>query len=230
MFGLYVLIAQYLQLVLGLSPWEAGLATVPSAIASAIGALSAPAFTSRIQKRGVLMIGLLIAVAGFLLLGFGAGHWGVPGVVASTVIFSLGLASGFTPAYEMIVTSAPPERSGAASAMAETVSELSGALGIAVLGSLSAAVYRSLLSGALPANLSTADAQAVSTLGGASSVATTLPTAIAGPLLTSARAAFSAAMQFSAAAAATAVVAGCIVVMRLGRARQQVNARTAGPS
>ena len=57
-------------------------------------------------------------------------------LVASTVVMSLGLAPVFTIGNEMIITAAPPERAGAASAISETSSELSGALGIALLGSV----------------------------------------------------------------------------------------------
>lgn len=218
MFGLYVLVAQYLQLVMALTPWEAGMATAPCALASAVGSLAAPSLAGRFQMRSVLVGGLVTAIVGFLLLPASVGRLGLTGLVASTVLFSLGLASVFTIAYEIIVTSAPPARSGAAAAIAETVSELSGSLGIAFLGSLSAAIYRHLLFASLPNDLPQATAEkAAATIGGAIATAATLPTPIGEALLASARSAFSTAMQVASLAAAVAISIACWVAVRAWR-------------
>jgi DHA2 family multidrug resistance protein-like MFS transporter len=218
LFGLFVLITQYLQLVLGLSPWEAGLATAPSAVASAAGSLGAPGLVNWFAPRRVLMGGLVTAIAGIVMLEISVGRFGLAGMVAGTVVFSLGVAMAFTPAYEMIVTCAPPERSGAAAAIAETASELSGSTGIALLGSLGTAVYRHVLLRALPAGLSAVMAErAAATIGSASAISAGLPSAVGEPLLASARAAFSAALQFALAAAGVAIAAACVVVIRAGR-------------
>jgi DHA2 family multidrug resistance protein-like MFS transporter len=73
-----------------------------------------------------------------------------------------------SPAAPNIVGSAPVERAGAASAISETSSELGGALGIAILGSIGAAVYRGLMADAVPAAVPARAADvARSTLGGA---------------------------------------------------------------
>jgi DHA2 family multidrug resistance protein-like MFS transporter len=219
LFGLFVLVTQYLQLVLGLSPWEAGLATAPSAVASAAGSLGAPGLASWFEPRRVLVGGLVTAIAGVAMLEISVGRFGLAGMVAGTVVFSLGLAMAFTPAYEMIVTCAPPERSGAAAAIAETASELSGSTGIALLGSVGTVVYRHDLFKSLPEGLSTAVAQrAAATIGSASAISAGLPSAVGEPLLGSARAAFSEALQFAAAAAGVAIAVACVVVIRAGRA------------
>ena len=212
MFGLYVLLAQYLQLVLLLSPWEAGIATAPCALASVVGALASPALANRYQTRPVLVAGLITAIVGIGMLAAGVGRLGVVGVVASTVVFSFGLASVFTPAYEMIVTCAPAERSGAAVAIAETVSELGGAMGIALLGSLGTAIYRHRLLTSLPEGLPRTVAEhAAATIGGATAAAAALQPVVGEPLLVSARAAFSTALQFASLAAALAITAACAV-------------------
>ena len=230
MFGQYVLIAQYLQLVMGLSPWGAGLATVPCALASAVGSLTAPALVSRSDTRSVLIGGLITAIAGTLAFAAGIGHVGLIGTLASVVLFSLGLAFVFAPAYEMIVTSSPPERSGAAAAIAETVSELGGSLGIALLGSLSTAIYRRTLFASLPPGLPEGAAQkAAATIGGASATAGTLAPVIGEALLTSARAAFSTALQFASLAAAVTIAVACYVVVRAWRQTELI-ASTATPA
>ena len=86
------------------------------------------------------------------------------------------MAPVFTIGNEMIITAAPPERAGAASALSETSAEFSGALGIAVFGSLGTALYRDGLGEAMPAGVSPGLAdQALATLGGAVSAASALP-------------------------------------------------------
>jgi DHA2 family multidrug resistance protein-like MFS transporter len=136
LFGMDLLIAQYLQSVLGLSPWDAGLWSLPSALAFIAGAL----VTARLSvKPATAMVGgLLVAVAGFAAVALAGGLYGV---VAGSFVFSLGLAPLFTLAADLMSSSAPPERAGAASALNETSSELGGALGIALLGSLAAAIF-----------------------------------------------------------------------------------------
>ena len=215
LFGLYVIITQYLQLVLALSPWEAGMAMAPCALAAVVGSLAAPGLASRFQARAILAGGLTTAIAGILVLAAGIGRFGPVGLVASTVVFTLGLAMVFTPAYEIVVRSAPPERSGAAAALAETVSELGGATGIALLGCLGTAIYRHRLFAALPDGLPQAAAdKAAATIGGASATAASLPPILGEPLLASARAAFSTALQFASLAAVVGLAAACWVVIR----------------
>ncbi|HSL77335.1 MAG TPA: hypothetical protein VK867_10330, partial [Candidatus Limnocylindrales bacterium] len=103
---------------------------------------------------------------------------------------------------ELIVGSAPPERAGAASGISETGAELGGALGIALLGSIGVAIYRS---GLAPSHLAGVPADAAiaarDTLGGAVGVASTLPTGTANELLAVATSAFVDGMHVAAAIA-----------------------------
>jgi DHA2 family multidrug resistance protein-like MFS transporter len=138
LFGIDLLIAQYLQSVLGLSPWEAGLWSVPSALAFIAGALLTSRLTRAVTPSAAMIGGLVVAVASFAVVALADGLYGV---VAGSFVFSLGLAPLFTLAADLMSSSAPPERAGAASALNETSSELGGALGIALLGSLAAAIF-----------------------------------------------------------------------------------------
>lgn len=218
MFGLYVLLAQYLQLVLALSPWEAGMATAPWPLATVVGSLMAPSLASRLGTRSVLIAGLITGALGMGMLAASIGRWGLAGLEVSTVVFSLGLALVLTSAYEMIVTSCPPQRSGAAAGIAETASEFGGAMGIALLGSIGTATYRHLLVTTVPRSLPpSAVSAALATMGGAGAAAAALPHSLGDPLLASARAAFSTALQCAAVAAAVAIAAACAVAMRTGR-------------
>jgi DHA2 family multidrug resistance protein-like MFS transporter len=106
-------------------------------------------------------------------------------------------------ATDLIVGSAPVERAGAASAISETSSELGGALGIAIFGSIGTAIYRMAMWDAVPQGLPPEALEAArSTLGGAVSVAGQLPPQLGGELLGSAREALMRAFQLTAAISA----------------------------
>src|SRR5262249_15366939 len=150
--GYFLFVAQYLQLVLGLSPLEAGLWSLPSAGGVIIGSNLAPRLLRRVRPAYVIGSRLALAAVG---LGVLTRVGGSPGadlgiLVAGSLVISLGLAPVFTATTDLIVSSAPPERAGAASGISETGAELGGALGLAVLGSIGVAVYRGHLASALP--------------------------------------------------------------------------------
>jgi MFS transporter, DHA2 family, multidrug resistance protein len=136
--GVDVLIAQYLQSVLGLSPWMAGVWSVPSAIAFIVAALLTSRLVRSVTPVAAMTAGLLFAALGF---GTVAAADGLYAVVAGSFVFSLGLAPVFTLSADLMTGAAPPERAGAASALNETSTEFGGALGIALLGSLAAVVF-----------------------------------------------------------------------------------------
>jgi DHA2 family multidrug resistance protein-like MFS transporter len=221
LFGAFLFIYQYLQLVAGLSPFRAGLWTLPSFGSFIVGSMLAPALVKRVRAAYVMAGGLAIGALGFALLTQVGVDSSLAVIVTSSVIFSLGLAPLFTLTNDMIIGAAPPERAGAASAISETGAELGGALSIALLGTLGTAVYRSQVSADIPEEVPPEDAAvAEDTLGGAVAVSESLPASVADELLTGAREAFSSALQVSALVSAvlavvTAVVA--VVAMRGGR-------------
>jgi hypothetical protein len=132
---------------------------------------------------------------------------------------SLGLAPVFTATTDLVVSSAPPERAGAASGISETGSELGGALGIAILGSIGVAVYRGQLAGTLPAGVpGHAAAVARDTLGGAVGVAARLPEGLGVALLDAARQAFVRGMQLTVSLSATVAVVVAVMATILLRA------------
>jgi DHA2 family multidrug resistance protein-like MFS transporter len=215
MFGVYIFITQLLQLVLGLSPLQAGLATVPWALAFIAGSLGAPALVRRSSRLSVLVGGLLVAAAGSALLALAVGPLALAIVVTGSVVMSLGMAPVITVGNEIVVTSAPPERTGAASALSETSAEFSGALGIAIFGSVGTWLYASRLAAALPG----APAQALATLGGAIAGADTLPPAAGEALRGAARAAFADALQLVALISAALLVAAALAARRIEGSR-----------
>jgi MFS transporter, DHA2 family, multidrug resistance protein len=221
MFGVYIFIAQYLQLVLALTPLQAGLAMVPWSLTFMIVSLITPRFARRLQPVGVLVGGLATSAVGFALLAFTDGPHALMLLLVSTVVMSLGMAPVITIGNEMIITAAPPERAGAASALSETSAEFSGALGIAVFGSAGTALYRHAVQGGLPEGLSAdAAAAATATLGGAVATAQAHPGPIGDALLALSRAAFTDGMQLTAWVATLVVAFASVVAARILRTRE----------
>ncbi len=213
MVGYFLFVAQYLQLVVGLSPLQAGLWSLPSAIAFVVGSQLTPRIVGRVQPAQLIGVGLMAAAAGLLMLVQVGAADGLPLLIAASVVISLGMAPVFGLTTELVVGSAPPERAGAASGISETGAELGGALGIAILGSIGVAVYRGHLTDALGGSIP-ADALAAArdTLGGAVAMASELP-AYGDIVLETAREAFVAGMHLTALIAA--VVAGALAVVSL---------------
>jgi DHA2 family multidrug resistance protein-like MFS transporter len=213
-FGVYIFIAQYLQLVLGLPPLQAGLWTVPSMLAFVVGSMMAPMFVRRGRPAYVMGAGLVVSAAGFALLTQVGAESSLAVLVAGSVIYSLGLCPVVILATDLVVGSAPVERAGAASAISETGSELGGALGVAILGSIGTAVYRSVMVDASPAGVP-AEAMEVArrTLGGAVAVAEPLAAPMRADLLEAARAAFTQAFELTAGICAALALATAIVTV-----------------
>ncbi len=216
--GYFLFVAQYLQLVLGLSPLWAGLWSVPSAGGFIVGSQLAPRIVRRIRPAFVIGAGLASAAAGLGVLTRVDASGGLGALVTASVVISLGLAPVLTLTTDLIVGSAPPERACAASGLSETGAELGWALGIAVLGSIGVAVYRSELGDGLPAGVPIETAEtARDTLGGAVGVAGQLPAGPGAALLEVARDAFVQGMHLASAIAAVVAIAVAILAATLLR-------------
>ena len=220
-FGVYIFIAQYLQLVLGLSPLRAGLWTVPSMAAFVVGSMLAPTFVRRTRPAYVMSTGLVLAAAGFAILTQVGRGSGLAVLVTGSVIYSLGICPVVILATDLIVGSAPVERAGTASAISEASSELGGALGIAMLGSIGTVVYRGAMAGVAPGGVPPAAMDAArSTLGAALAVAEPLAEPLRGQLLGTAREAFTQGFELAAGiCAAMSLAAAIIVTLVLRRAQ-----------
>jgi DHA2 family multidrug resistance protein-like MFS transporter len=211
-FGSFIFTAQYLQLVLGLSPFQAGLWTLPSMAAFVVGSIVVPVLARHVPPAHVMVGGMLVAAIGYGILTLTGLGFGLPAIVIGSLISSLGLSPVFILATDVVVGSAPVEQAGAASAMSETSSELGGALGIAILGSVGAAVYRVAMAAGLPAGIPPETrAAAEGTLGGALGVAGQLPGYLGAPLLATARYAFTQGLVLTAAISAALMVATAVV-------------------
>lgn len=207
--GMQFLIAQHLQLVLGLSPLQAGLWTLPGAAGGIFGSLLAPALVRRVRPAFAIAGGLLFGAAGFALLARVGADSGFSILVSGYVITALAVGLVTTLTTDIIISAAPPERTGVASGIEETSIEFGIAMGVAVLGSIGTAVYRNRLAGTIPEGVPPEASEAASdTLGGAVAAAERLPGRSAAELLDAAREAFVAGLQLNAA-----LSVGCMVVL-----------------
>ncbi|MDT5257977.1 MAG: transporter, family, multidrug resistance protein, partial [Mycobacterium sp.] len=186
--GVVFFLSQYFQLVDGYSPLKAGLADLPAAVAAMVfGALAIVAVRFW-TRRAVLATGLAligVALASLTLISPSTTY---PQLGVALFVVGVGLGLAYTVANDVILASVAPERAGAAAAISETAYELGMALGIAMLGSIVAGVYRGL---AIPPGiLDAVAAHAKETLGAAHEAAGTLPAAQARELLTAGQNAF----------------------------------------
>jgi DHA2 family multidrug resistance protein-like MFS transporter len=217
-FGGFLFLPQYLQLVLGLSPLEAGVWTLPWALAFVVGSQVTPRLARRIRPASLMAGGMVLAALGFAAFTSIDERSGFGIFFVGSVVFSLGLAPVFTLAIDLIVGVAPPERAGAASGLAETAAEFGGALGIAVFGSIGVAIYRSGIADGIPPGVpATAATAARDTLGGAVEVARGLPDGLGIQLLDTARDAYVLGLHISAAIAAVGAIGLAIFVAVLLR-------------
>jgi Na+/melibiose symporter-like transporter len=133
----------YLQSVRGYSPLQSGVRLLPFAIAQILSAPQSAKLVRRFGAKAVCATGLLLITAtfvGYTALGQHTSIW-----VLEVLFFVQGVGMGniVPPTTESIMSSVPREKAGAGSAINNVSRQVGGALGIAVLGSILAASYRS---------------------------------------------------------------------------------------
>ena len=192
----FLFLSQALQLVIGLTPIQAGLSMLPATVAGIVGSMGAPVLMGRFKPGQVMTGALILTAAGFGMLSWPGSVVSLYVLVAGATIFSLGITPVAMISTDMVVASAPSDRAGSAAAMSETSAELGGALGIAILGSVGTAIYRDVMIEAVPTGIGNEAADAIrSTLGGAVNALHDLPAAISSDILPLARAAFTDGLQ-----------------------------------
>ncbi|GAA3446909.1 MFS transporter [Planomonospora venezuelensis] len=153
MAAMALLLAQWMQLVQGYSPLETGVRLLPMAVGAGICSPLAPALASRIGARTVLSGGLLVSGAGFALVYLLP--LGYPSVAVALLLIGAGMGA-LAIASAVIMSGSPAEKAGSAAAIEETSYEVGGTLGVAVLGSVAAALYRGQVPPGTPESLGTA--------------------------------------------------------------------------
>jgi EmrB/QacA subfamily drug resistance transporter len=214
LFGSLYFLTQYLQFVLGYSAMKAGAAFVPVALAMMIAAPSSAGLTARFGTKKLVTTGLAIVAADLLLLSEATTHSPYAFVAVVLAVLGAGIGIAMSPATESIMGSLPKEKAGVGSAVNDTTRQVGGALGVAVLGSLTAAAYQSTISGSVALqNLpEQARAAAHDSVGGAAQVAGLLGSRGAA-LAAQANAAFVHAMSQTVRIGAVVAIVGALVAL-----------------
>lgn len=168
-----LLLAQWLQLVNGATAMESGIQLMPLAVAAAVTSLMAPYLAGKMGMRGTVFLGLIVSGSGMLILGYKGADLDLPSVLFLLTLLGAGIGS-LALASSMIMGGVPRSKAGNAAAMEDTAYEFGAVLGIAVLGSLSALMYRRELSADEDLALLPQEAREAmeDSLGGAAAVAT----------------------------------------------------------
>ncbi|MFJ6380880.1 MFS transporter [Kitasatospora sp. NPDC092039] len=223
--GVIFVVSQYVQLVRGYQPLQAGLAELPAFAGSVVGGLLTARIARRFGARRALTVCLLAMGLGVGALGWLAQDTTYLLLAASFLL--VGTAEGvvYTLGADLVLGAAPADRAGAASAVSETAYELGTALGIALVGSVVGSVYANGL--AVPAGTDpAAAARAGESLGSAVETAHGLAPELAQPLLASARESFVHGMNSAGLLAAALLVGAAAMAWRLLRGLSDPKAGT----
>ncbi|WP_442907006.1 MFS transporter [Kitasatospora sp. NBC_01250] len=213
--GVVFFMSQYLQLVRGLSPLTAGLAELPAFAGAAAASILTTRLTRSAGPRAALVGGM--ALLGLALGALGLLRQDTSFLLLAVIFLAVGAAEGlvYTLSADLVLSAAPPARSGAASAVSETAYELGTALGIALFGSVLTAVYRG--GGTPPGVDAETAARAHESLGSAVAAAQHLPGEAGQALVGMAQEAFVRGIGLAAVLAAVLVLLGAGLAWRLLR-------------
>lgn len=230
MFGSLFFVSQYLQFVLGYSPLKAGAAIIPVAAALMVSAPSSAKLVARFGTKLVVTVGLVLVAVALLLFTQVTVNSGYPLVAVVLVIIGVGMGLAMAPSTDSIMGSLPPEKAGVGSAMNDTTREIGGALGVAVMGSITSAVYASTIVAnpgfrTLKSASPEAAAAVKDSIGGASFVATKLPEAARSALVDASNMAFVHALDRTVVVAAIAALLGALVALLFLPARAAASER-----
>jgi EmrB/QacA subfamily drug resistance transporter len=218
MFGTIFLLTQHLQLVMGYSPFEAGVRLLPWAAVMLVVAPTSVRIVERVGTKIVVASGLAIAGVALALFttlpGQGASY---PGdVLWRMMLLATGMGLTMAPATESIMGSLPRAKAGVGSAVNDTTRQVGGALGVAIVGSVTSSIYVSRVDDVLVGRPIPAAARAAAedSLGGALAVARKLPADAGQQLASAAKDAFIAGLHRGVIVASAAALLGAFVAWR----------------
>ncbi len=212
--GMIFLFTQYLQLVRGFTPLEAGLGMVPLALGFMVGGGSSPLLASKLGTKSVVTGGLVVigsTLTAFAFLDVATAYW----ITAVGLVFlGFGMGTTMAPATDAVMGSVPEANAGVGSALNDVTRNVGGALGIGIMGSVFTSTYGSSVTNAV-VSLSADDAEAVAnSLGAAMQVAANLGGSAGDALITAANGAFLDGFGIAMVVAASIAFVGALVVVR----------------
>ena len=224
MFGSLFFVSQYMQFVLGYSALTSGLGLLPLAASLMIAAPASAKLVSLFGTKIVVTLGLVLVAAALVVFAFVSETSGYPLIAVVLSLIGVGMGLAMAPATDSIMGSVPPEKAGVGSAMNDTTREIGGALGVAILGSITAAVYSSTISDDPGfATLQTASPELASavkdSVGAASFAAAALPADAASLVTAAANAAFVHALDRTVIVGAAVALLGAFIAFRYLPAR-----------
>ncbi|HEX2192359.1 MAG TPA: MFS transporter [Acidimicrobiales bacterium] len=229
MFGLFFLFTMYLQFVRGYSPLRAGLSTLPLAVTLVIVAPRSATLAERVGTGPVIASGFTLVGAGFGVLALIGPTTSYLVLAAALVLLGAGMSLTAAPATGSIMSAVPHAKAGVGSAINDTTREVGGAIGIAVLGSISNAAYRSAVdlgNLSLPPPVAKAAGESV---GAAGALADRVPQGA--ELVAAAGRAFTDSFNLSSMVSAVLALGAAVVVARVfGRRAEQKAVDEADPS
>jgi DHA2 family multidrug resistance protein-like MFS transporter len=211
LFGMLFFIPQYLQFVLGASALGAGMRLLPLVAAMAVGAPLSGPLASRFGTRFVVGCGILLVSGALVLFSRTQVESGYAFAVVCMVSLGFGLGAAMAPAIDAFMGSLPTNRTGMGSGLNNTMRQMGGALGVAILGSVLATTYASRIGEAtqsLPARAAIASRESI---GAAAEVASGVGGTAGRALLEAARLGFVAGMDHASLLAAGVALVGAAV-------------------
>jgi DHA2 family multidrug resistance protein-like MFS transporter len=206
-----VFMTQFFQSVGGLSPLRAALALVPGLAVGTASVTVSPILARRLRPAYLIAGGQVIVAAGLCVIALASPATGVAPLVIGFAVWCLGGGPLLALGTNVVVGSAPPERAGSAASMSQITGEVGYALGIAIVGTAGAAVYRHALR--VPAGVPAGAAgTARQNVAGAVSAARHLPATLGPGLVRSAYSAFDSGLHTVAISGAV-ILAGVAVVV-----------------
>lgn len=212
--GFLFFVSQHLQLVIGQSPMQAGMSLVPGLGAMVVAGLAVVSLVRWVRPSTIIVSALLLSALAYALVLMLASPTAVTPIIVAFAVLGAGIGAAETLSNDLIVSSVPPEKAGAASAVSETAYEMGAVLGTAVLGSILTASYGANLR--VPAGVGPeAAAAARETLGGAHAVADALPAEQATALLGAAGEAFDSGVTITSGIGMVLMVVSALLAARM---------------
>jgi EmrB/QacA subfamily drug resistance transporter len=214
MFGIFFLLTQYFQLVLGYDALKAGVAQLPFAVVLMTLAPQGPRLAARIGLNRTIALGMGLAATGMLLFSLVTSDTPYIILIVPMMIMSAGMALATPSLTGSIMSAVPLGKAGVGSAMNDVTRELGGALGVAVLGSLVASRYDTKIADVISALPGPLHSAADASLSGALQVGSQVGGDQGGQIAQAAKDAYVSGMNLATLVGAVVAAIGAVIVYR----------------